>query len=172
MPEPFLTVTMLLFCASLNRMRGDASWMPSWLRGRALYYVAPMIGGMALLYHPWPVALAFAVAYAFWAVWAWGHILSRVGGSVPDREPDPVERALMTLPGTLLPVFARMLFALPGIVLIAWLIGRPEFWLAGPAFAAAATLVYFWLFRPLSNLDWLRAEVLVGALWGVLIRVA
>jgi hypothetical protein len=163
---------VIIACACLNRLRGDASWKPEWLRGRALIYVTPAIGAVALLLQPWPIALAFAAAYALWAVWGWGHILMRVGGRRPDRSPDLVEAALLALPGSLLPVFARMLFILPGVIAIAWLAGRPEFWLAGVSFAALATIAYHVLFRPLNALDWPRAEFAVGALWGLLIVVA
>lgn len=162
-------LAVLIACALLNRLRGDASWKPVRLPGRTLIYVAPAIGAVALLAQPWPVALAFAAAYAFWAVWGWGHVLTRVGGRRPDRSPDLVESALLALPGSLLPVFARMLFALPGVLVVAWLLGRPEFWLAAPAFAAVASIAYHVLFRPLQLLDWLRAEFVIGALWGVMI---
>lgn len=163
---------VLILCACLNRVRGDDRWMPSWLPGRSLFYIAPAIGAVAALVQPWLVALAFAGAYGFWAVWGWGHILMRVGGRRPDRSPDMVEAALLALPGSLLPVFARMLFILPGLVAVAWLTGRPEYWLAAPAFAAVATVAYHILFRPISAMDWLRAEFVVGALWGVLIMGA
>ncbi|WP_336812209.1 hypothetical protein [Bosea sp. MMO-172] len=160
---------VILACAMLNRLRGDDSWMPSWLRGRALFYVAPAIGAVAWLVQPWPVALAFALGFALWAGPGWGHILMRVGGRRPDRSPDVMEAALLALPGSLAPVFARMMFILPTAIAVAWLTGRPEFWLAAPAFAAVATVVYHTLFRPLAAYDWLRAELVLGALWGILI---
>lgn len=160
---------IVLSSAILHRLRGDDRWKPEWLRGRALFYVAPAIGLLALLMHRWPVALAFASGYAFWAVWGWGHILLRVGGRRPDRSPDVVEAALLALPGSLAPVFARMMFILPMTIAVAWLTGRPEYWLAAPAFAALATIAYHALFRPLAAYDWLRAELVIGALWGILI---
>lgn len=168
----FSAILVLALSAGLNRARGDARWMPSWLKGRALWYVAPVLGLVVLLAQPWPVALAFAAGYLFWAVFGWGHVLMRVSGGRPDRSPNVVEGALLLLPGSILPVFARMLFILPGVIAVAGLTGRPEFWLAGVSFAGLATISYHILFRPLQPLDWLRAELIVGALWGVLILIA
>lgn len=165
----WLATFVIVACAVLNRLRGDDSWKPIWLRGRALFYVAPAIGLLALTMQPWPVALAFAAGYAFWAAWSWGLILMRVGGHRPDRPPDVVQAALLALPGSLAPVFARMMFILPMTIAVACLTGRPEYWLAAPAFAALATIAYHALFRPLAAYDWLRAELVIGALWGVLI---
>lgn len=167
----FTALLVLVLSAGLNRARGDARWMPAWLPGRALWYVAPAIGLIALLVQPWPVALAFAAGYLVWAVFGWGHVLMRIGGKKPDRSPDVVEAALLALPGSILPLFARMLFVLPGALAIAWLTVRPEFWLAGVSFAALATIACHVLFRPIGAHDWLRAELVIGALWGGLILI-
>lgn len=75
-----ISLVVVAACAVLNRLRGDERWKPSWLPGRALFYVAPAIGTVALLAQPWPVALAFAAGYAFWAVWGWGHVQMRGRG--------------------------------------------------------------------------------------------
>lgn len=163
------TLALILLCAGLNRARGDDRWMPSWLPGRALWYVAPAIGAVALLAQPWPVALAFTGGYAFWAVWPWGHILMRVGGRRPNRSPGVVEAAILLLPGRILPVFARMLFVAPCAIVVAILTGQPSYWLAAPAFAAAATVTCLALLGELRSYDWFRTEIVIGALWGVLI---
>lgn len=52
-----------------------------------------------------------------------------------------------------------LLFVLPGVMAI-----------AAPGFAAFATVASNALSRPLRAMDWLRAEIVVGALWGVLSR--
>jgi hypothetical protein len=44
----------LTACAVLNRARGDDKWMPGWLRGRALYYTAPLIGAIAGIFAAYP----------------------------------------------------------------------------------------------------------------------
>lgn len=167
-----LGLLVMALCAVLNRLRGDDSWKPSWLPGRALFYVAPAIGLVAWILLPWYVAAAFAVAYFLWAVSGWGFVLMRIGGLQPDRQPDAVEKILLMLPGTILPVFTRSLFVLPGVVLIAMLIGRPEYWLMAPIFAAVATVFYHVLLRPIGTYDWLRAELVIGALWAVMIVAA
>lgn len=143
--------------------------MPSWLPGRALFYVAPAIGAVALLAQPWPVAFAFAAGYAFWAVWGWGHVQMRVAGLHLERRPDVVEALLLRLPGRILPVFARMLFVMPATIAVAWLSGNAGFWRAGLVFAVCATTAFICLFLPLRSLDWLRAELAIGAFWGALI---
>lgn len=168
----FATFFTLALCAGLNRARGDDRWMPSWLPGRALWYVAPAIGLVALLVQPWPVAIVFAAGYLFWAVWSWGFVLAAVGGFAPNRAAVGVDRLLLRLPGRALPVFLRQLFVAPGVGAVAGMTGNLLFCLAAPAFAVAATALYLILFRPLKSMDWLRAELSIGALWGALILAA
>lgn len=167
-----VALLIVLACAVLNRMRGDDRWMPSWLRGRSLYYVAPAIGTVALFVQPWPVALAFGGGYFFWAVFSWGYLLLHAAGTAAfweEREPTRLESWLLRLPGRGLPLFARMLFVLPGVALVAWLTGAPFYALSAFAFAAASTAIWLWFLRPLGRLDWLRAEIAIGGLWGLLI---
>ncbi len=167
-----VSVLVVLACGAINRLRGDEAWKPSWMPGRALIYASPAIAAVSLAVQPWPIAIAFGAGYVFWAVWGWGFVLMRVGGRRPARNPDVVERCLLVLPGSIAPVFARMLFVLPAAITVAWLTGRAEFWLAAPAFSAIATVAYHALFQPIGRLDWLRAEVVCGALWGVMICTA
>lgn len=167
-----IALIVIAACAVLNRMRGDDGWMPSWLPGRSLYYVAPAIGAVALLDQPWPVALAFAGGYLFWAVFAWGYLLLHAAGTADfwdEREPSRLEALLLRLPGRWPPLFARMLFVLPGLAIVAWLTGTPLYGLAAIGFATAATVTWLWFLRSLGRLDWLRAEIVVGGLWGLLI---
>lgn len=171
---------IMILTSLLNRVRGDDTWMrhgfdplaAKRIPGRALFYVTPAMFLVAWMWQPWSVALAFAAGYFFWAVWPWGFILAQVGGVRPIRYPHPVEKALLKLPGATLPLFARMLFILPACVAVAYLTGSIWFWLAALAFAVAATIVYRILFRPISSYDWLRAELAVGYLWGVLFLIA
>lgn len=167
-----IPLLVILACAVLNRLRGDDSWMPGWLRGRALWYVTPAIVALSWLFHPWTVALGFGAAYLFWAVFGWGHVLGRLGGLQPDRSPDVVEAALLMLPGRILPAFARMLFVLPGAVLLAALSGDTHYICAGLAFAALATSAYALFLRTPRRIDWLRSEIAVGGAWGLMIVVA
>ena len=167
-----IAALVIIACAVLNRARGDDRWKPSWLPGRALFYVAPAIAAVALLVQPWPVALVFGAGYAFWAVWGWGHVLMRVGGLKPDRSPDIVEAAILVLPGATSPVFARMAFVFPMVWAICAITGNDLFGAAALAFPAAASVIYRILFRPISSHDWLRAEVAIGCLWGVMILAA
>lgn len=135
--------------AALNRARGDARWMPLWLPGRALWYVAPALGLLALLAQPLLAAGAIAVAYLVWGVPAWGRIydLGRMGGQ-----------------GDHLRFFLRMLLAVPVLAVFGWWgLGL------GLAFAGLALAAYeaAWRWHP-ANPIWL-AEIGTGALWGALI---
>lgn len=162
---------LIVACALLNRVRGGG-FGGDRLPGRALLWVAPIIGLLALTVQPWPVALAFAGGYLFWGLWSWGHVLAGIGGYVPARSPSTLEAALALAGPPLVQAFLRMLFVLPGVGAVAWLEGNALFLLAAPAFAAAATAVYAALFRPLGPADWQRAEIATGALWAILILAA
>lgn len=146
----FSALLILALCAGLNRARGDDRWMPPWLPGRALWYVAPLIGLVALLGQTPLAAVAIASAYLVWGVPAWGAIydLGRLPGSGGDH----------------LRFFLRMLLAVPVLLVFGW-------WgaLLGVLFAGLSLAAYelAWRWRP-SNPIWL-AELATGALWGLLI---
>lgn len=154
--------------AALNRVRGGG-FGGQYLPGRALLWVSVAMGLLAWLVSPWPVAVAFGLGYLAWGVLAWSYILCKLAGIEPPRSPGVGEAFCLLAPGTVAPVFVRMMFVLPGVTAVAWLIGDWRFLLAAPAFAAAATLAYAVLFRPLGTHDWMRAEIATGALWGALI---
>lgn len=146
----FEALLVLVLSAGLNRARGDARWMPAWLRGRTLWYVAPALGLVALLLQPPLAAGAIALAYLVWGVPAWGKIydLGRLPGSSGDHWR----------------FFVRMLLAVPVLLVFGW-------WgaLLGAAFAVLSLAAYeiAWRWRP-ANPIWL-AELATGALWGGLI---
>lgn len=158
--------------AILNRLRGDDRWMPSWLPGRALWYVAPLVGLAAWAVHPWPVALVWAVTYLVWAVAAWGHLygLSR---HQPDRDIDRLSVTLIDVAAGNIHVafFLRHLLIVPGLALVSLVSGN---WLAiGAAVPAAAlfVLAYEGAWRWAPRYPILVAELIVGALWGCLILI-
>lgn len=141
---------VILLTAGLNRARGDARWMPTWLPGRALWYAAPVLGAVALLAQAPLAALAIAAAYLVWGVPAWGSIydLGRLPGGRADH----------------LRFFARMLLAVPVLAVFGWWgVGL------GLGFAALSLAAYeaAWRWHP-ANPIWL-AELATGALWGGLI---
>lgn len=162
-----IEAAIVFAAALLNRVRGGG-FGGQYLPGRALFWVAPAVGLLALALNPWPVAVAFGLGYLAWGMPSWGHILARLGGYTPDREASWLERTFEGI-WPRLAVFLRMLFVLPGVAAVAWLVGDWRFLLAAPAFAAAATAVYVILFRPIGSHDWMRAEVATGGLWGCLI---
>ncbi len=146
----FEAILVLALSAGLNRARGDARWMPAWLPGRALWYVAPALGIVALLTQPPLAGLAIACAYLLWGVPAWGAIydLGRLPGSAGDHAR----------------FFLRMLLAVP-VLLVFGVWG----FALGLVFAGLALLCYelAWRWQP-TNPIWL-AELATGALWGALI---
>lgn len=157
---------VIALCAGLNRARGDARWMPAWLPGRALWYVAPAIAVVALIAQPPLTAALLGLAYLFWGVPAWGRWFDL--GRLPESAPggtdffDVLAEWLFGQDHAVL--FVRMLLVVPPL----WLISE---WAAllGIAFAALAVAAYelAWRWRP-DNPIWL-AELMVGALWGTLI---
>ena len=167
------TLGLMALGAVLNRLRGSSKdWKPSWLPGHARFYIAPCFGLAALVVSPWPVALAWAVGYLLWALPSWGHTLAAAGDFKPDREPGFVDRVLGYLPGDFLPIAARMLFVLPAVAAVAWLVGNPWFLLYAPWFAFGAAFLYVKLFEEMGWQDWARGEYATGAMWGYLIFAA
>jgi hypothetical protein len=158
---------IIIACALLNRVRGGG-FGGQYLPGRALLWVAPAVAALAWTIHSWPVALAFGLGYLAWGLPSWGHTLARLGGYTPGREASWLERTFEGI-WPRVAVSIRMMFVLPGVAAVAWLIGDWRFLAAAPAFAAAATAVYVILFRPIGSHDWMRAEIATGALWGLLL---
>lgn len=162
-----LALLVIIAAAWLNRVRGGGFGGDK-LPGRALFWVAPAMGALTLLVAPWPIALALALGYGFWGLFSWGHILAALGGVAPDRPPTRLESWLLRL-GPVPACFLRMLFVLPGVAAIATLKGAPLLLLAAPVFAALATMVCQALLDRLRPMDWMRAEIAIGGLWGLVI---
>lgn len=166
-------------CMMLNRFAGGGVWAGEWwnparadkLWGRALYPAIVLIGLVALIWHPWPVALAFAGAFGFWRSFSWGALIDLGRSSGADhREHNPVEAMLLRWFGHHWGLFVRHCFVFPGLVAIELLTGAWASFLVFP-FAAIATLTYelAWRFSPRAPIR--NAELAVGALWGALIIV-
>ncbi|MFD2248969.1 hypothetical protein FHS82_001086 [Pseudochelatococcus lubricantis] len=168
----FILIPILL--ATLNRARGDDTWLTRLgLPGRALWYCGPLVGLVALLVQPWPVAVAWALAYLVWAVPAWGHLFG-LGRYAPDREVDALSAALIEIAAGHVHVafFLRHLLVVPGLALVSLASG--SWWPVGAAIPAAALFVLAyegaWRWAPRQPI--LVAELIVGALWGILILAA
>lgn len=162
-----LSIIIILAAAVLNRVRGGGFYGDK-LPGRALFYVAPVIGLLALALHSQLIAVTVFLGYFLWAAFSWGATLGRIGGFTPDRKIDGLEELLSKLPPSVA-VFVRMMFVLPMVAVIAFILGNPWFLLAAPIFAGLSVIVYRILFRPISDYDWMRSEIAVGGLWGLLI---
>ncbi len=162
-----LAVFIIIAAAFLNRVRGGGFGGDK-LPGRALFWVAPAMGALALTVAPWPVALALALGYAFWGLFSWGHILAALGGVTPGRAATRLESWLLVL-GPVPACYIRMLFVLPGIAAIALLKDQLLLVLAAPLFAALAVMICHALLDRLRPMDWMRAEIGIGTLWGLVI---
>lgn len=165
---------IILACSMLNRARGDDRWMGGWLRGRPLFYVAPAIGLLSYLLHPWQVSLAFALTYLFWGTFAWGRWFDL--GRLPDGynrvgiEPTPIERVIERLSNNDWEAMAiRHSFAVPGLIVICFM--SLNLWLLPVAFVFGITVTALyeiaWTIRP--NNPIIYAELMTGAFWGTLI---
>ena len=156
-----ISILAVAACAALNRARGDDRWMPSWLPGRALWYVAPAIGLIAACFGGLLHGAAFGAAFFVWGLLPWGHLIG-LGRFAPDRPLSGLERVLLGATGGNVHVALGLRHA----VAVPFLL---PFGLLPLAFPVLATAAYAaaWRIRP-SNPIWL-AELIVGALWGVLI---
>jgi len=174
------TALVISLCAMLNRFAGGGVWIGEWwnpsdpdkLWGRALYPAILLIGLVALIVQPWPVALAFAATFGFWRAFSWGALigLGRPSGA-DNREHNPAEATLLAWFGPHGGMFVRHLFALPGLLVIGWIAGIWWAWIAAIAFAALATLAYELSWRITPRIPLTTAEIAVGALWGGLIVI-
>ena len=168
-----LGLALVVLCAGLNRARGDDRWMPTWLPGRALWYVAPVVALAALLVQPWQSAALVGLAYLIWAIPPWG-LWFDVGRLVDTHTPfedgaaGVFERAIATVSfgSDHFAFFLRNLVIFAGLApLVPWPLA------AGISliFAAAVVGIYeaAWRFHR-RNPIWL-AELATGALWGLII---
>ncbi|CAH1658062.1 conserved membrane hypothetical protein [Hyphomicrobiales bacterium] len=174
-----MNIFLVVLCAALNRARGDDRWMPSWLPGRALWYVAPAVGLSAWAFGaPVFTALAATGAYLFWALWAWGRWFDLHrhpdGYNRDGIEPTIIELAIgaASFGSDHVALFLRHLMVLPGIILLFW--GANFLWplALSVAFAAAVVAIYEAAWRLVPTYPIPVAEVATGALWGFLILAA
>ncbi len=165
-----LSIFVIVSCAVLNRVRGGGFYGDK-LPGRAVLWVSVAIGVIAYLVHPqdWRIGAAFGAGFLFWGLWSWGYAFAGLGGHNPERSPSVLENFLMLFGASVVQTFVRHMFVIVAVGAVAWLIGSWWFLITAPIFAAVATAFYTLLFRPLGNLDWMRAEIATGALWGALI---
>jgi len=150
-------------CTVLNRMRGTTEWKGP-LPGRPLWYVSPMIAGLAALILPWPQAVGFGLAYLFWGSFAWGFLFG-LGRIVPtDRKISGLEATLLKLSrGNVHIAFClRMGFALPAAMMTPFALLFP--------LVALANYEIGWRLAPQAPIR--LAEWLTGALWGSLILLS
>lgn len=171
----FALALLILIAAALNRARGDASWMPSWLPGRALYYASAGIGIASLLFAEPRIAAAWAIAYLAWGAPAWGRWfdLNRLpdGWARAGENPSTFEHWITDLAAghDHIAMFLRQLLVFPGLVIVSLGLWSWVPVLMTIPFAALALGCYElgWRLSPKAPIR--TAELLNGALWGALI---
>lgn len=168
-----LAAFILIMTAALNRIRGDRSLLPTWAQGRALWYVSPAIGLVAFTRVGALTAGAVAIAYLIWAAPAWGrwYDLGRLP-ALTDRKPDAFEAGIEFLAGDRDHAALWLRFAVtlaPGLAVVGLSIGEPAVALAALPMAVLMLAVYeaSWRFAGWYAIP--VAELLAGAVWGLLI---
>lgn len=166
---------LILLCAVINRLRGDGSWLPDPLPGRALYYCAALVGGASLLVADPRPALAWALAYLIWGSFAWGRWFDL--GRLPDNHGrDAPAKGLEGFIDKLgrgndhyAFLIRQVLFLVPALALVSVAIMSWVPLVLSTPFALAILGAYELGWRLTPKQPILTAEVITGALWGALI---
>lgn len=145
----------------------------NFLRGRfSVWHGLPLIGIAALIEGGPPLAVAALVGFFVWQCFPWGHLIG-CGRFQPDRPEHWLSKALVRFAGSRTTAlgFGHMLFVAPACLFLGLASGgvAPLF-LAVP-FGIATALCYEIAWRALPDGRWtiLAAEVMTGAVWGVLL---
>ncbi|WP_293857176.1 hypothetical protein [uncultured Alsobacter sp.] len=155
------TWLVILAAAVLNRVRGGG-FFGDRLPGHPRFWVAPLMGGLAAVHHPPLAAAALGAAWLYWSLLPWGRWYT-FGAVTPDRPPTTFEAAVEVLAGDdhVLAFSIRNTIAFAPIWLVhpwAWLAG----WVQTALYAFAKAVAPPAIFVPV-------AEILTGALWGLLL---
>lgn len=145
--------------AFLNRLRGGG-WFEDKLPSRALFWVAPIIGGIACCILPWRDGVFFGVTYLAWGWLSWGHWFD-LGRKPPlTRAKTHFEQAVerISFDSDHIALFWRMCIASPFLAYFWWVYA-----LIFP-FACVAIYEASWRLWPDNPIP--KAELLTGALWG------
>lgn len=156
-----LEAIIILLSAWINRLRGaGAGWVLLHLPGRPLWWLTPVMFGLAALNLPLWMALAFAASWFFWAQWGWGAILQPIVGESGRESECFVEATLLRWAKNdyWLAAHMRMAMAFPALLLATGL--EPIGFVLGVLFTVVTPHYY-------ARLEWWQAEVAIGALFGV-----
>lgn len=127
--------------------------MPVRLPGRAIFYVAPLIGAVAALLGADPIEAALvAIWYLVWGAPPWGY-LQLLGRPVVGKEPTRTEAILLWIAGGSVPVALTLRHLLAGPIAPLICAGYEFGWRVAPR---APVLV---------------GELIAGALWGFMLAV-
>ena len=149
--------------AVLNRVRGGGFWADR-LPGHPRFYVAPAIAVLCLPVMPWLKAVEAGACYLVWSFLPWGHLMC-LGKFIPPRPMSPIESScLEVVKGDYL--VALMLLHLIGLLPMAFLVSPLAFLAPIPI---GLSYALGWSVTPATAIR--TAEILVGAVWGVLLLV-
>ena len=148
--------------AALNRVRGGGFY-GDLLPSRALFWVAPVITLFALAMLPWQDALIFGAGYLAWAFYAWGRWFDLNNMPELERPIKPLERRIEAISSgnDYIAFSIRMAFAAPFLAYFSIGLAVVFPFICTTLYAAAWRL---WKQDPIP-----KAEMMVGALWGVIL---
>lgn len=168
-------VATILACSVLNRMRGDDTWMQKLgLKGRALFYIAPMVGVVSLLTNSLFMSIAIALSYMFWAIPPWGRWfdMNRLDDT-PRKDPSWYEAIIDSASGgrDWLAMLMRMSILVPLFLVISATSCNDIPAIISLPMSAILVACYEAGWRLYPKQPILIAELLSGAVWGVAILV-
>jgi len=149
--------------AFLNRVRGGG-FGAALLPGHPRFYVAALLAVAVWCVAPWTAGLAAGLAYLAWAFLPWGHLMC-LGHYAPDREISKLEGWCLDIAQErYLPALAllHLIGLLPAFIIVS---------VFAPLFAVGFAGAYWLGWRYWPQTPTVPAELIVGALWGVMIVV-
>jgi hypothetical protein len=79
-------VAVIAGMGAVNTFAGGRFIEDEKLPGRNLYFATPLVFLLSWMVELWPVALAWAIAFALWRCFAWGHLIG-LGRFRPSDRP-------------------------------------------------------------------------------------
>lgn len=166
-----LNLSIIVSMAILNRFRGGGWWSVH-LPGHPRWYVTAAVTTLAVLcLRTWQAGVLFGIGYGLWSLLPWGHLYS-LGRWFPVRPPSALEATLLRWAGGRYWLALLMLHAI-GVSALAplvwWEFPGPEVLLVLLPPAIVAAYLICWNLDESRAIS--RAELAVGALWGVALEL-
>ena len=146
--------------AFLNRLRGGG-WFADRLPFKKLFWVAPIIGGIACSVLPWRDGVFFGVSYLAWGWLSWGHWFDLGRMATLPRSKTQFEQAIESISfgSDHVAFFWRMCIASPFLSYFGWVYAL--------IFPLACVAIYEASWRVWRDNPIPKAELITGILWGM-----